>query len=103
VYNSGILAKGPVAGARFNYAPAPQEMLARAGAIEEVCRRHGVALATAALQFAYAHPAVTSICLGARDAGQQARNVELFETAVPEELWDELRAEELIREDAPTP
>ena len=29
VYNSGILATGPVAGARFNYAPAPQDVLAR--------------------------------------------------------------------------
>ena len=103
VYNSGILATGPVAGARFNYAPAPQEVLVRAGAIEEVCRRHGVALASAALQFAHAHPAVTSICLGARDAGQQARNAELFEGPIPEELWDDLRAAALIREDAPTP
>jgi D-threo-aldose 1-dehydrogenase len=103
VYNSGILATGPVVGARFNYARAPQGVLARAAAIEEVCLRHGVPLATAALQFAHAHPAVTSICLGARNAEQQARNAELFETTIPEELWDELRSAALIREDAPTP
>lgn len=103
VYNSGVLATGPVPGARFNYAPAPKDVLARAAAIEEVCTRHGVALAAAALQFAHAHPAVTSICLGARDAGQQERNAELFETTIPEELWDDLRDAALIREDAPTP
>lgn len=103
VYNSGVLATGPVKGARFNYAPAPQEVLAKTAKIEELCRRHGVALAAAALQFAYAHPAITSICLGARNADQQARNADLFETDVPVELWDDLRGAGLIREDAPTP
>jgi D-threo-aldose 1-dehydrogenase len=103
VYNSGVLATGPVAGARFNYAPATSDVLDRAAAIEEVCLRHDVPLAAAALQFAYAHPAVTSICLGARNGSQQARNVELFETTIPEVLWDELRDAELIRKDAPTP
>jgi D-threo-aldose 1-dehydrogenase len=103
VYNSGVLATGPVAGARFNYAPAPQDVLEKAGAIEEVCRRHGVTLAMAALQFAYAHPAVVSICLGARNSEQQSRNAELFEVSVPEDLWEDLRASGLIREDAPTP
>ena len=103
VYNSGVLATGPKPGARYNYAPASQDVLDRAGAIEEVCLRHGVPLPAAALQFAYAHPAVTSICLGARNADQQDRNVELFERAVPEALWDDLRDAELIRQDAPTP
>jgi D-threo-aldose 1-dehydrogenase len=103
VYNSGVLATGPVAGARFNYAPAPRDVLARAAALDEVCTRHGVPLAAAALQFAFAHPAVTSICLGARNAGQQSRNAELFEEPIPEELWEDLRDAGLIREDAPTP
>ena len=103
VYNSGILATGPVAGARFNYAPAPQDVLARVRAIDEVCTRHGVPMAAAALQFAYAHPAVASICLGARNAEQQACNAEVFETVIPEQLWNELRKAKLIREDASTP
>ncbi len=103
VYNSGILATGPKAGARYDYAPASRDVLGRAGAIQEVCSRHGVPLAAAALQFGYAHPVVTSICLGARNAEQQTRNVELFESPVPPELWDELREAGLIREDAPTP
>jgi D-threo-aldose 1-dehydrogenase len=103
VYNSGVLATGPVDGARFNYAPAPKDILAKAAALQEVCRRHGVALASAALQFAYAHPAVVSICIGARNNDQQIRNAELFEATVPPELWDELREARLLREDAPTP
>jgi D-threo-aldose 1-dehydrogenase len=62
-----------------------------------------VPLAAVALQFAYAHPVVVSACIGARDAKQQARNAELFESRVPGELWDDLRAADLIRSDAPIP
>lgn len=103
VYNSGVLAKGPVPGARFNYGPAPREVLERAARIDEVCRRHGVALAAAALQFAYARPAVTSICIGARNLRQLQRNAEHAEVIVPQQLWEDLRAQGLIRPDAPTP
>lgn len=102
VFNSGILAKGPVPGARFNYGPAPRDIMERAGRLEAVCRRHGADLPAVALQFAYAHPVVTSICVGARDTAQQDRNAALFDSAVPQEVWDDLRSEGLIREDAPT-
>jgi D-threo-aldose 1-dehydrogenase len=103
VYNSGVLATGPTPGARFNYAPADQNILAKAGRLEEICRRHDVPLPAVALQFAYAHPAVVSACIGARNEKQQAHNAELFELAVPEELWEDLRTADLIRPDAPTP
>lgn len=103
VFNSGILATGPVAGARFNYAPAPKDVLHRTQLLADLCRRHDTPLAAVALQFAYAHPVVTTICIGARNGHQQARNANLFEVAVPQDLWKDLRDEGLIREDAPTP
>ena len=103
VYNSGVLATGPVPGARFNYAPADADILAKAAAFEGICRRHNVALPAVALQFAYAHPVVVSACIGARNEKQQARNATLFESNVPAELWDDLRAANMIRPDAPTP
>jgi D-threo-aldose 1-dehydrogenase len=103
VYNSGILATGPISGARFNYAPADANILAKAGQLQDVCRRHDVPLPAVALQFAYAHPVVVSACIGARDEKQQTRNAELFESSVPGELWDDLRAADLIRSDAPIP
>ena len=56
VYNSGVLATGPVPGARFNYAPADDDILAKAGQLEEVCRRHDVPLPAAALQFRLCSP-----------------------------------------------
>jgi D-threo-aldose 1-dehydrogenase len=103
VYNSGVLATGPIPGARFNYAPADKGVLARAGQLEEVCRRYRVDLPAVALQFAYAHPVVVSACIGARNEKQQSQNAELFEANVPTELWEDLRAANLIRPDAPTP
>jgi D-threo-aldose 1-dehydrogenase len=103
VYNSGVLATGPISGARFNYAPADANILAKAAQLQDVCRRHDVPLPAVALQFAYAHPVVVSACIGARNEKQQTRNAELFESTVPGDLWDDLRATNLIRSDAPTP
>ena len=65
VFNSGILATGAVPGARYNYRPAPPEILAKVARIEAVCRAHGVTLADAARRFALGHPAVGSVVLGA--------------------------------------
>ncbi len=103
VYNSGILATGPTEGARFNYAPAPADVREKAAKLEEVCRDHDVPLAAAALQFAFAHPVVVNIIVGARTTDQQQRNADLFDTEIPTALWDELRSIGLIRPDAPTP
>jgi len=102
VYNSGILAD-PRPGAMFDYSPAPQQLVERAQRIDAVCRRHGVPLKAAALQFAIAHPAVTTLLLGARDAAELDENLELLRAPVPSELWDELRRERLVPEEAPTP
>ena len=60
-------------------------------------------LPQAAAQFALAHPAVATVCLGARSAAQVERNAALFDTPVPEQAWQELVAEGLLRETAPVP
>ena len=73
------------------------------GTLEAVATRHGVPLATAALHFAAAHPAVSSLVLGAVSPDEVARNLAGFATPVPPALWGELRAEGLIRPDAPVP
>ncbi len=64
-YNSGILATGAIPGAMYNYKPAGPEILDRVAKIEAVCKRHGVSLAAAALQFPLGHPIVASIIPGA--------------------------------------
>jgi D-threo-aldose 1-dehydrogenase len=68
-----------------------------------ICERHGTTLPAAALAFPLAHPAVLSICVGARSAEQVKRNVSLHGQPIPRELWSELKAEGLLRDDAPVP
>lgn len=103
VFNSGILATGALPGAKYDYAEAPPPIMARVAAIEAICRRHGVPLAVAAIQFARAHPAMSSVVLGAVTPGEVARNLEGWAAPVPGALWDELRAAGLLRADAPVP
>ena len=103
VYNSGILATGAVEGARYNYRPAPPEIMARVRRIEAVCRAHAVALPDAALRFAMAHPAVASVVLGAVSAEEVARNVASLARPIPARLWSDLKAEGLLAADAPVP
>ncbi len=101
--NSGILATGPVPGATYNYRPAPPAILDRARRLERVCASHGVPLAAAALQFPLAHPAVACVIPGARSVGEVEQNVALLARPLPAALWRDLKAEGLVRADAPTP
>src|SRR5262249_1424606 len=50
-YGSGILAKGPEAYPRYAYQDAPEALIERARQLDAICKRHGVRLAAAALQF----------------------------------------------------
>ncbi|SAL76363.1 aldo/keto reductase [Caballeronia arvi] len=102
-YNSGILATGAIPGARYNYAAADDRIMERVRRIERVCETYGVPLKSAALQFILAHPAIPSIIPGVRSVGQLEANVQTFKADIPPDFWDELRRQELIRTDAPTP
>lgn len=75
VFNSGILATGPVPGATYDYGPAPQAVLDRVAALRSRAEAHGVPLATAALEFARRHPAAASVLLGTARPVSLARNL----------------------------
>ncbi len=102
-FNSGILATGAVEGAKYNYAPAPREIMEKVGKIEGVCRDFEIPLAAAALQFVVAHPAIPSFIAGTRTVEQLNKNLNWFSTPIPAEFWAELKRHELLRDDAPTP
>ncbi len=102
-FNSGILATGAVEGAKYNYAPAPDDIMKKVRDIETVCAAHNVPLAAAALQFVVAHPAIPCFMAGTRTVEQLEQNLEWFSHPVPAEFWAELRSKGLLREDAPTP
>lgn len=103
VFNSGILAHGPVEGATFNYQPAPPELLERTARLAAVCDRHDVPLRAAAMQFPLAHPTVRSVISGPISADEARESLRAYDLAIPAALWDDLRAEGLIAEGAPTP
>ncbi|MGA2527631.1 MAG: aldo/keto reductase [Acidimicrobiales bacterium] len=92
VFNSGVLASDN-ADATFDYAPAPPEIRQRVQRMALVCRRHGVPLKAAALQFAYRHPAVAAVLVGTRSPERLEECVALSEVAIPEELWSDLSEE----------
>ncbi|WP_367714443.1 aldo/keto reductase (plasmid) [Nitratireductor sp. GISD-1A_MAKvit] len=102
-YNSGILATGAIEGARYNYEPAPADILERVRRIEAVCAAHGVKLIEAALQFVMGHPAVRTVIPGAMTPKEVEANIALFSRNVPAGLWSDLKGQNLIRPDAPTP
>lgn len=80
--------------------PDAEEKRARA---EAVVARHGVDLRTVSLQFAAAPDVVSAIVPGARNAAQAAANAESMRVAIPDAVWEELRAEGVISADAPVP
>ncbi len=102
-YNSGILATGAVEGAKYNYVPAPPEIMDKVRRIEAVCKRYGVPLAAAALQFPLGHPSVTSMIPGAVSPAETKRNIDLMAHAIPSALWAELKSEKLLAERASVP
>ena len=102
-YASGILATGPVEGAKYNYGPASPEILEKVRGIQAVCARHDVPLQAAALQFTLGHPSVAAIIPGSVSSEEVSQNLAFFRTEIPAACWAELKTEGLLREDAPVP
>jgi D-threo-aldose 1-dehydrogenase len=102
-FNSGILVTGARDGATYDYKPAPAPVLDKVRRIEAVCRRHGVDLATAALQFPLGHPRLASIVAGATKPAEVRENAARMTAPIPADLWRELKHEKLLAEAAPVP
>lgn len=91
VFNSGILATGVRnGGAHYDYGPAPEEILRRVEAIEQLCARHDVPLAAASLQFVARHPAVTQVVVGTGNPMRISQSAQLANHAIPAAFWSDL-------------
>jgi D-threo-aldose 1-dehydrogenase len=101
VYNSGILADPHASSPNYNYSPARQDLINKALGIDSVCRRHGVPIKAAAIQFPAAHPAVAAVLCGARSAEELEENDRMFRFPIPPALWEELKREGFLALDAP--
>jgi D-threo-aldose 1-dehydrogenase len=95
VLNSGILAD-PRPGAMYDYAPAPEELVARARRIEAICARHDTELLAAAIAFPLRHRAVGTVLVGARSPEEVEAAAAAIARGVPEELWDALEQAGLV-------
>ncbi|WP_240229637.1 aldo/keto reductase [Devosia lacusdianchii] len=98
-FNSGIL----VGGATFNYAKAPEAIVAKVQALEAVCREFGVPLPAAALQFPLTHPAVCNVLPGPRSPAELDGILDWWDVKVPDELWTTLAAKGLLAPGTPIP
>ncbi len=103
VFASGLLATGPVPGARYDYREATPAEIDQVHGIKAICDRYGVPLTAAALQFPLAHPAVASVIPGPVSPAQVQSNVEAIRHPIPADFWRDLKAVGLLHEDAPTP
>ena len=102
-YQSGILASGSKGASNADYAAPSPELIKQVEGIEAVCARHGVPLRIAAANFPLGHPAITALLIGGETPDQFSETVAALRTPIPAALWADLRAEGLIRADAPVP
>jgi D-threo-aldose 1-dehydrogenase len=89
VFNSGVLAGEH---GRFEYRIAADDIRERVRRLARVCASYDASLTTAALQFPLRH-GVETIVVGARSVAEVDEDIEAFETALPDELWEALDRE----------
>lgn len=87
-FNAGILATEQAVERAGG--PVDDDIRQRKAAMVAVCRAHGVSLPQLALQFPLLHPAVGSIVVGHKNAGEVNSNLEALAREVPGAVWGEL-------------
>lgn len=104
-FNSGILAQGVRHGGavHYDYGPAPADIVARVGRMEDICADFGIALGAAALQFPLAHPAVATVIPGIGSVRHLQSALDLMGQAIPAAFWQTLKDEALIDPRSPVP
>lgn len=104
-YNSGILATGTrgTAVPHYDYAPAPEHIIAQVRKVEDVCDAYAIPLVAAALQFPLAHPAVACVIPGMGNPNRIAQTLTHYNTSIPAGFWSDLKSEGLLDAAAPVP
>jgi D-threo-aldose 1-dehydrogenase len=80
----------PGADTHYDYGTVPEDVLARARRLADVCDGYGVELPAAALQFPLREPAVRSVVLGAESVEQLRETFRRAHSPVPDGLWGAL-------------
>jgi D-threo-aldose 1-dehydrogenase len=101
--NAGFISGSP----RYNYGKEsykiPRPFLEKRKRLREVASNHGVDLRTAALQFSAAPDVAAALVVGASSEQQILADYTSMQTKIPAEFWAELKAQNLIEQNAPVP
>ncbi len=101
--NAGFITGSP----RYNYGKEsykiPPAFLEKRKRLREVASNHGVDLRTAALQFSAAPDSAAALVVGASSEQQILADYTSMQTKIPAEFWTELKAQNLIEQNAPVP
>ncbi len=98
-FNSGIL----VGMDKFDYAKAPEAIVAKVRAIDAICRDFGVPLPAAALQFPLQHKAVCNVLPGPRSPAELDGILDWWQLKIPDDLWTALADKGLLAPGTPIP
>jgi D-threo-aldose 1-dehydrogenase len=101
--NAGFLSGSP----RYNYGKEsykiPPEFLEKRRRLREAADKYGVDLRTAALQFSAAPDVAAALVVGCRSEQQILADYTSMQTKIPTEFWADLKAQNLIEQNAPVP
>jgi D-threo-aldose 1-dehydrogenase len=101
--NAGFISGSP----RYNYGKEsyqiPAAFLEKRKRLREVAGNHGVDLRTAALQFSATPDIAAALVVGASSEQQILADYTSMQTKIPAQFWAELKAQNLIEQNAPVP
>jgi D-threo-aldose 1-dehydrogenase len=101
--NAGFISGSP----RYNYGKdsykIPAAYIEKRRKLREVAGNHGVDLRTAALQFSAAPDVAAALVVGVSREQQILEDYTSMHTKIPAEFWAELKTQNLIEQNAPTP
>jgi D-threo-aldose 1-dehydrogenase len=101
--NAGFISGSP----RYNYGKdsyqIPPAFIEKRKKLREVAANYGADLRTAALQFSAAPDVVAALVVGCRSERQIIEDYTSMQTKIPVEFWAELKAQNLIEQNAPVP
>jgi D-threo-aldose 1-dehydrogenase len=101
--NAGFISGSP----RYNYGETswniPRQYIEKRERLRAVAAQFGADLRTAALQFSAAPDVAVALIVGAHTEAQVLANVSSMQSTIPPEFWAELKRQNLIEQNAPTP
>ncbi len=101
--NAGFISGSP----RYNYGKEsyqiPAAYIEKRRKLLGVAANHGVDLRTAALQFSAAPDVASALVVGCRSEGQILADYTSMQTRIPVDFWADLKAQNLIEQNAPVP